>query len=150
MNQRVTKIAYKLLNLLLFQVNDNDDGLQRVLKLCFETLMHIHNTPTSFSASHSNESVQHVLLLMRISSNIVAVNQSLGDFIIFNWFQLQNRSMASFFNHFIEQITLNDCSVAEIYWLIGNLLKTQINNESTKQYLECDDFFNKINTSQLS
>lgn len=150
LNLRVTKIAYKLLNLLRFQANDNDDGLQRVVKLCFDTMIHMHDTLNLLSASDSNESAQHVIVLMRICSNSVAVDPLVGDFIIFNWFQSQNRSMASFFNHFIEQISLNGCSAVEILWFIGNLLRSQVNNESTKKYLECDDFFKKFNSNNSS
>lgn len=141
---RITKIAYKFLNLLEFQSND-DDGIQRLLKQCFDTLIHIHDKSiASANTPDLDESIQHVILMMRICSNIVARYQAFGDFIITNWFQYGNRSMASFFNHFIELLLgANDFSVAEIYWFIGNLLKSST-NESTIKYLECDDFLNKI------
>lgn len=150
LNLRITKIAYKLLNLLDFQSND-DDGMQRLLKFCFDTLNHIHDTSnSSTNTPDSNESIQHVILLMRICSNIVARNQILGGFIIANWFQSQNRSMTSFFNHFIDLLlTTNGSSVPEIYWFIGNLLKCPT-NESTIKYLEREDFLKKLNTNYLS
>lgn len=140
---RVTRIAYKLLNLLGFQSNDSD-GMHRLTKLCFETLIDIHDTPDHPSASDSNESVQHVILLMRICSNIVVQNPNFSDFIINCWFETQNRSMGSFLNDFIELVTAADgFSVSEIYWFIGNLLKCHT-NESTMKYLEFDNFFTKL------
>lgn len=148
LNLRVTKIAYKLLNLLGFQSNANDDGMQNLLKLCFDTLIHIYSTCNLVSAHDSNESTQLVILLLRICSNIVALHAVFGEFIILNWFQSQNRSMSSFFNHFIQLLTTNGLSVDEIFWFIGNLLKGQTNSESTAKYLECDDFFKKLHTNR--
>lgn len=147
-NPRITRIAYKLLNLLEFQSIDDDNGTQRLIKLCFDTLIHIHDTATS-SAPDSSQFIEHVILLMRICSNIVALHYTHGDYIIHNWFQFQNRSISSFFNHFIELLTANGFSVNEIYWFIGNLLKCAT-NESTIKYLECDHFFAKLNTNHLS
>lgn len=148
LSPRITKIAYKFLNLLGFQSND-DDGMQRLLKLCIDTLIHIHDTSNSSTTPDLSESIQHVVLLMRMCSNIVALNQIFGDFIIKTWFQSQNRSMASFLNHFIELLTVNGFSLTEIYWFVGNLLKCRT-NESTIKYLEHDDFLKKLNTNYLS
>lgn len=151
LNLRITKIAYKLLNLLEFQSNDFD-GMQKLLKLCFDTLIHIHDNcvvDDSTDAPDSDESIQHAVFLMRICSNVVARNPMVGDFIVTNWFQSKNRSMTSFFNHFVELLIAKGFSVAEIYWFIGNLLKCST-NESTIKYLECDDFLNNLNTNHLN
>lgn len=144
MNLQITKIAYKLLNLLEFQSNgdDDDDGMRRLLTLCFDTLIYIHGTLNASSDPKPDliESIQNGILLMRICSNIVALNQKLGDFVITNWFQFQSRSMALFFNYFDELFKANGFSVAEIHWFIGNLLECPM-NESTAKYLECEEFF---------
>lgn len=71
------------------------------------------------------------------------MDSSFGNYIIENWFQSQNRSLALFFNHFIALFVANSISINEIYWFIGNLMKCQ-HNEQTLKYLESDEFFVKI------
>lgn len=146
LDPRITKIVYKLLNLLGFQSNDAI-GIQQLVHLCFDTLIHVHDNPSSTPGS--NESLHQVILLMRICSNIVALENSFGGYIIDHWFCSQNRSMASFFNHFIEQFSSNGLSVEEIYWFTGNLMKCQINESSTK-FVEYDEFFVKLNMNSLN
>lgn len=80
---------------------------------------------------------------MRICSNLVALENSFADLIIENWFDSKNRSIALFFNHFIDQFTASSLHVEEIYWFIGNLLKSQVAETSWK-YIEKDEFFDKI------
>lgn len=141
----MTKIIYKLLNLLNFQSNDAI-GVQKLIHFCFDTLIHLHDQPSSLSIS--NESLHQAVLLMRISSNIVALENSFGGYIIEHWFQSQHRSMATFFNYFIDLLSTNSLSVDEIYWFISNLMKCQM-NESITKFLECDELLVKLkmNTS---
>lgn len=141
---QVIKIAYKLFNLVGFQ---SDLRSIKLLKLCFGTLVHIHDTSDLRPAPVPNESVHHVMLLMRICSNIAVLNKEFSGFIIYAWFKSQDRSMASFFNHFIELLTTNGFSAKEIFWFIGNLLKDQTSDDSTIKYLENDDFFKKLHTN---
>lgn len=72
---------------------------------------------------------------MRISSNIVALGGSFGDYIVDSWFRSQNRSLASFFNRFIDLFSAHGLLIDEINWFIGNLMKCQL-NELNRQYLE--------------
>lgn len=146
LDSRLTKIIYKLLNLLNFQSNDAI-SVQKLVHFCFDTLIYLYNQPSSLPVS--NQSLHQVVLLTRICSNFVALENSFGGYIIEHWFQSQNRSIATFFNHFIDQLSANSLSVDEIYWFIGNLMKCQI-NESITKFLECDEFFLKLkmNTSE--
>lgn len=139
----MTKIVYKLLNLLEFKSNDAI-GMQKLGHIAFETLIYLHNiTSTSTSPQESVESLHQVVLLMRICSNLVAVEPSYADYIIENWFRTKSRSLAAFFNHFIEQIAAVNLSMEEIYWFIGNLMKCKLSG-STLEYLESDAFFATI------
>lgn len=85
---------------------------------------------------------------MRICSNIVALEQSYGDYMVQQWFQSPNRSMTSFFNQFIELLATNNLSVDEIYWFIGNLMKCPI-KESTLEFLQCDNFPMELNMNAI-
>lgn len=136
----LTRIVYKFLNLLEFKSN-NAIGMQKLVQICFETLIHLHDNISS--APPSPEFFYHVILCMRICSNIVAVETSVADYIIENWFRMQSRSLVVFFNHFIELIATTNLSTEEIYWFIGNLMKCQLSDASLK-YLETDEFFARI------
>lgn len=143
LDPRITKIVYKLLNLLGFQSKDAI-GVQQLVHLCFDTLIHVHE---NFSMmSDPNENLHQVILLMRICSNIVALENSFSCYIIERWFCSQNRSMVTFFNQFIERFVANGLSVDEIYWFIGNLMKCDT-NDLTMKFLEYDEFFVKLKMS---
>lgn len=138
-----TRIVYKLLNLLQFQSNDAV-GLQKLAQMCFDTIIYLNdNTFQSISSDsvEPNEPLHQAMILLRICSNIVALEGAFGDHIIDNWFRSQNRSLASFFNRFIDLHAENGLSVEEIYWFVGNLMKCQIRNH---QYLEADEFIVKL------
>lgn len=139
----VIRIVYKLLNLLNYQSNDVD-GVKKLVQIFFDTLIHLQNQFKS-STPESSEFLHQVVLLMRICSNVVALESSFGEIIIENWFKSQNRSLALFFNYFIELFAKCSLSPTEIYWFIGNLMKCPL-SESTQTFVELDDFFNKINT----
>lgn len=139
----ITKIVYKLLNLLEFKSNDAI-GMQKLLHICFETLIHLYDaTSSSPTAPESSEYLHQVILLMRICSNILTLENSYADYIIDNWFKTQSRSLVTFFNHFIVQMAAAKLSTEEIYWFIGNLMKCQLSETSLK-YIEIDEFFAKI------
>lgn len=138
----ITRIVYKLLNLLKFQSNDANE-VQKLVHICFDTLIYVFDQ-TSSLPSESSELHHQAVLLMRICSNFVAMDSSFGNYIIENWFvKSQNRSLALFFNHFIALFVANSISINEIYWFIGNLMKCQ-HNEQTLKYFESDEFFVKI------
>lgn len=139
----MTKIVYKLLNLLEFKAIDAV-GMQKLFHNCFETLIHLYDTMSSSPpAADSSDFLHHAILLMRICSNLVTLESSYADYIIDNWFRTQSRSLATFFNYFIEQISAVNLSIKEIYWFIGNLMKSQLSETSLK-YIEIDDFLAKI------
>lgn len=129
------------MNLPEFKLNDAT-AVQKLVHIIFDTLIHVHDSTLS-SAGNLTELLHRVALLIRICANIVAVEGSVADYIIETWFRPQNRSIASFFNHFIELFITNSMSIEEIYWFIGNLLKCQLSAPSLK-YLEMDSFFTKI------
>lgn len=138
----IAKIVYKLLNLLDFKSNDAL-GMQKLFLLCFETLIYLHDNTSASSSLDQVDSLQNVIILMRICSNLVVLENSFADLIIENWFDSENRSIALFFNHFIDQFTASGLHIEEIYWFIGNLLKLQVAQNSWK-YIEKDEFFDKI------
>lgn len=133
----ITRIVYKFLNLLKFQSSDAI-GMQKLVYICFETLIHLYNSnvdPSPESSDYFHQAVLH----MRILSNIVALENRFADCIIENWFVNQPRSMASFFNHFIDLFSACSISIDEIYWFIGNLMKCQLNEISLK-YIEMERY----------
>ncbi|XP_031623357.1 uncharacterized protein LOC116340809 [Contarinia nasturtii] len=140
----ITKIIYKLLDLLQFQSKDVI-GMQKLVFICFETLIHLYNgsATSSLQSTRSSEHLHQVVLHMRILSNIVALENSFADLIIETWFVNQSRSLASFYNHFIDLFSAHSVSIEEIYWFIGNLMKCQLGEVSLK-YLETDQFFAQI------
>lgn len=129
--------------MLEFKSNDAM-GMQKLLNICFKTLIHLHDTTSSNPpAPDFSEFFHQVILLMRICSNIVTLENSYVDYIIDNWFRAPSRSLATFFNYFIEQMAAANLSIEETYWFIGKLMKCQLSETSLK-YIEIDDFFVKI------
>ncbi|XP_055295482.1 uncharacterized protein LOC129565094 [Sitodiplosis mosellana] len=139
-----TKIVYKLLNLLEFKSNDAIE-MDKLVYICFGTLLNLYDVTSSSppAPSESREFLHQVVLLMRICSNLVALENSYADYIIDNWFRTQSRSLATFFNYFIKQMAATNLSIEEIYWFIGNLMKCQL-SDTTLKYVETDEFFAKI------
>lgn len=134
------KIVYKLLNLLNFQSNDTI-GVQKLVHFCFDTAIYIERKLPS--VTDPTEFLHSMVLIMRISSNIIALENSFGDYIIEQWFLSQNRSIAAFFNNFIDFFVVNSLSVDEIYWFIGNIIRCPM-NETVTQFLEDDEFMVKL------
>lgn len=143
LNLGITKIAYKLLNLLEFKCSDAI-GKQKLVDQCIETLIYLYDTTSSLpSTPEPKDFLNQVVLLMRICSNLSALEDSYGDYIIENWFRVPSRSLRDFFNYFFEKFAVSNLSFNEIYWFIGNITKGQL-SETTQNYLAIDDFFFKI------
>lgn len=136
-----TKIVYKLLGLVSYQSNDAI-AVQKLAHICFETLIYLHDSTLAVSVE-SIEFLHHIVLLMRICSNIVALENSFTNYIIETWFAAQSRSLLSFFNRLIELFTIHNLAIDEIYWFIGNLMKCQLSEASLK-HIEMSAFFVNI------
>lgn len=141
---QLTTIAYKYFDMIDFHSHD-ETALGRLLELSLNTLFHIHDTHNVTSeTSVPPDTQRQIILLIRMCSNIVAIQSDYVDWFIENIFQPQSRSMSSIFNYFIDLVATNTQFVREINWFLGNLINSPFSNNSLA-YLESDGFFANIN-----
>lgn len=124
LDTQLTPIIYRFLDKLEFKCNDFH-ATQTLLTNCFDTL---------FQLSESSESdPRHIISLIRICSNIIATEKSLGDFIIRNWFILREKLISTFFNSIVRIVKgMDNLSVNEIYWFINNIITSPLSDKTSK------------------
>lgn len=125
----LTSITYKLLDKLEFGSKHFLD-LQKLLSVSFGTLLIISELP--------NNNLRQIILLIRICSNLLAMENRLGCLILKDWFYVPQRSLSTFFNRILHVIRENNLSVCEIYWFINNLINHQFQED---KHQELDNFF---------
>lgn len=116
------------------------------MKCIVETLNHLYeqllkNENVNDSAL---ELTMHLLLVLRIMGNVIALEDWAANLLIENGFASKNLSMSTFFNTLID-LTGQDMSYRnELLWIIGNLTASKHLNSSTLEYLKCDNFVNQL------
>lgn len=120
----LSRIIYRFLDKLEFKSNDSQ-ATQKLLTNCFDTLVLL--------SEGSDSDIRHIISLIRICSNIIATQKTLGDFIVRNWFILREKTISTFFNSIIRIVKgKENLSVNEVYWFINNILSSQLSDDTSK------------------
>lgn len=135
LDPELTPIIYRFLDKLEFICNDSQ-ATQKLLTSCFDTLV-------LMSEGSENDS-RHIISLIRICSNIIATEKSLGDFIVRNWFNLRENSISTFFNSIIRIVKgKENLSVNEVYWFINNIISSPLSGDASK-FIDLDPLIANI------
>lgn len=119
-----TPIIYRFLDKLEFKSNDSH-AMQKLLTNCFDTLVLLSEGSESDS--------RHIILLVRICSNIIATEKSLGDFIVRKWFLLREKTISTFFDSIIRIVKgKENLSANEVYWFINNIISAPLSDGTSK------------------
>lgn len=124
LDAELTPIIYRFLDKLEFKSNDSQ-ATQKLLTNCIDTLVLLSEGSESDS--------RHIISLIRICSNIIATEKSLGDFIVRNCFILREKSISTFFNSIIRIVKgKGNLSVNEVHWFINNVISSSLSNDTSK------------------
>lgn len=132
---QTSKILYKLLNTLNFQMSEYPRSLTvNVMGLSVGTVLQLHRNIQSFPIE-CREPFAHIIILLRIIGNFLAINSWTANSIITDGFAANNVPIAQFFKDLLETLD-TEASQREILWVARNFLENEHLNCDSLAYLQ--------------
>lgn len=117
-----TKILYKLLNKMNFQWPD-EAVILNAMDSSIATIFYLYQNIQSFPID-CFEPFSHIILLLRIIGNFMALKDWTANYVITNGFAANNVEVGGFFKNLLETLD-NEATQRELIWVARNLLENK-------------------------